>query len=145
MAWVVGGTVYGHARALRSWLEDAGLHHVLAVPDPGRAGACGLGPLPALPAFRHGLEDWQAYVAFAPRAATRRRSWAWPAWAIEHAFGTVKQETGLDDHEVRSAHGWYRHVTLALWALALLAGRTRRRPGCGASWLGRTGAAVTSG
>ena len=28
---------------------------------------------------------------------------------------------GLDDYEVRSAHGWYRHVTLALWALALLA------------------------
>ena len=22
---------------------------------------------------------------------------------------------------MRSAHGWYRHVTLALWALALLA------------------------
>ena len=40
-------------------------------------------------------------------------------WTIEHAFEAAKQETGLDNHEVRSAHGWYRHVTLALWALAL--------------------------
>ena len=40
---------------------------------------------------------------------------------IEHAFEAARQETGLDDYEVRSAHGWYRHVTLTLWALALLA------------------------
>ena len=32
MAWVTGDTVYGHSRALCSWLEDEGLHHVLAVP-----------------------------------------------------------------------------------------------------------------
>lgn len=42
-------------------------------------------------------------------------------WSIEHAFEAAKQETGLDDHEVRSVHSWYRHVTLALWARALLA------------------------
>ena len=42
-------------------------------------------------------------------------------WPIEHAFEAAKQETGLDDYEVRSVHGWYRHVTLALWVLALLA------------------------
>ena len=27
----------------------------------------------------------------------------------------------LDAYKVRSAHGWYRHVTLVLWILALLA------------------------
>ena len=32
MAWVTGDTVHGHSRALRSRLEDEGLHHVLAVP-----------------------------------------------------------------------------------------------------------------
>ncbi len=32
MAWVTGDTVHGRSRALRSWLEDEGLHHVLAVP-----------------------------------------------------------------------------------------------------------------
>ena len=40
---------------------------------------------------------------------------------IEHAFEAAKLETGLDDYEVRSAHGWYRHVTPGLWTLALLA------------------------
>lgn len=28
---------------------------------------------------------------------------------------------GLDPDEVRSWTGWYRHITLAMWALALLA------------------------
>ena len=30
--WVVGDTVYGHARRLRTWREAQGLSHVLAVP-----------------------------------------------------------------------------------------------------------------
>ena len=30
-------------------------------------------------------------------------------------------EVGLDEYEVRSATGWQRHVTIALWAMALLA------------------------
>ena len=42
-------------------------------------------------------------------------------WCIESAFEAAKQEAGLDEYEVRSATGWYRHITLALWALALLA------------------------
>ena len=68
-------------------------------------------------------EDWQAYVAFAPQGCDLETLVAVAArrWAIEHVFEAAKQETGLDDYEVRSAHGWYRHVTLALWALALLA------------------------
>jgi SRSO17 transposase len=41
-------------------------------------------------------------------------------WAIECCFESGKQETGLDDYEVRSWHGWYRHVTLSMAALALL-------------------------
>ena len=68
-------------------------------------------------------EAWQAYLVRAPRTcdlATIVRV-AGRRWTIEHAFEMAKQGTGLDDYEVRSAHGWYRHVTLALWALALLA------------------------
>ncbi|MCY4521698.1 MAG: IS701 family transposase, partial [Caldilineaceae bacterium] len=42
-------------------------------------------------------------------------------WCIESDFKAAKQEVGLDEYEVRSATGWYRHMTLALWALALLA------------------------
>jgi SRSO17 transposase len=41
-------------------------------------------------------------------------------WAIECCFESAKQETGLDNYEVRSWHGWYRHVTLSMAALALL-------------------------
>lgn len=42
-------------------------------------------------------------------------------WAIETCFETAKQETGLDEYQVRSWTGWYRHVTLSMLALAFLA------------------------
>lgn len=42
-------------------------------------------------------------------------------WAIESCFEAAKQETGLDQYEVRSWHGWHRHVTLSMLALAFLA------------------------
>jgi SRSO17 transposase len=41
-------------------------------------------------------------------------------WGIECAFEESKGAVGLDQYEVRSWHGWYRHVTLALWAHAFL-------------------------
>lgn len=42
-------------------------------------------------------------------------------WAIETCFECAKQEAGLDEYEVRSWVGWYRHVTLSMLALAFLA------------------------
>jgi SRSO17 transposase len=42
-------------------------------------------------------------------------------WGIESCFEAAKQETGLDEYEVRSWIGWYRHVTLSMLALAFLA------------------------
>jgi hypothetical protein len=41
-------------------------------------------------------------------------------WAIEESFETAKGEIGLDQYEVRSWQGWYRHMTLALLAHAYL-------------------------
>jgi SRSO17 transposase len=41
-------------------------------------------------------------------------------WAVEECFEIGKGEVGLDQYEVRSWVGWYRHVTLALFAQALL-------------------------
>jgi SRSO17 transposase len=41
-------------------------------------------------------------------------------WAIEECFETAKGEVGLDQYEVRSWHGWYRHITLAMLAHAYL-------------------------
>jgi SRSO17 transposase len=63
------------------------------------------------------------YVVFGPadttlatlaRVAGRR-------WAIEECFEVAKQEVGLADYEIRSRHGWYRHITLSMLALAFLA------------------------
>ncbi len=42
-------------------------------------------------------------------------------WGIECCFEAAKQETGLDEYEVRSWEGWHRHVTLSMLALAFLA------------------------
>jgi SRSO17 transposase len=41
-------------------------------------------------------------------------------WTIEAAFEQAKGEVGLDQYEVRSRSGWYRHITLSLLAHAVL-------------------------
>jgi SRSO17 transposase len=41
-------------------------------------------------------------------------------WTIESCFEAAQGEVGLDHYEVRSWTGWYRHSTLAMWAMALL-------------------------
>lgn len=66
--------------------------------------------------------DKAYYVTFGPmqttladlvRVAGRRR-------AVEECFEIAKQDCGLADYEVRSWHGWHRHVTLSMLALAFL-------------------------
>jgi SRSO17 transposase len=42
-------------------------------------------------------------------------------WRVEIGFEEAKGEVGLSHYEVRSWHGWYRHITLALFAHAFLA------------------------
>jgi SRSO17 transposase len=42
-------------------------------------------------------------------------------WAIEECFELAKGDCGLDEYEVRGWVGWHRHVTLSLFALAVLA------------------------
>ena len=41
-------------------------------------------------------------------------------WGIECTFEESKGAVGMDQYEVRSWHGWYRHITLAMWAHAFL-------------------------
>src|SRR5919202_2125760 len=67
--------------------------------------------------------DLTAYVVFAPQDATLEAvvRVAGSRWTIESGFEAAKGEVGLDHYEVRSWTGWYRHITLAMWALALLA------------------------
>jgi SRSO17 transposase len=67
-------------------------------------------------------KERQAYVVFVPQdtplAEVVRVAGA--RWTIESGFEAAKSEVGLDHYEVRSWTGWYRHITLAMWALALL-------------------------
>jgi SRSO17 transposase len=66
--------------------------------------------------------DLTAYVVFAPQETTLEAvvRVAGTRWTIEQLFEAAKGEVGLDHYEVRSWTGWYRHMTLAMWALALL-------------------------
>lgn len=47
-------------------------------------------------------------------------------WAVEECFEQAKGEVGLDQYEVRSWCGWYRHITLSMLALTFLAGLRER-------------------
>jgi SRSO17 transposase len=64
-----------------------------------------------------------AYIAYGPAttllAALVRV--AGMRWTVEESIQTAKGEVGLDHYEVRSWTGWYRHITLAMWAQAFLA------------------------
>src|SRR4051812_48615902 len=42
------------------------------------------------------------------------------AEGVEEAFEVAKTELGLDHNETRSWHGWHRHVSLVMLALAML-------------------------
>jgi SRSO17 transposase len=62
------------------------------------------------------------YIVFA-RAQTSLRELVRVAgmrWTVEESIQTAKGEVGLDHYEVRSFTGWYRHITLAMWASAFL-------------------------
>ena len=64
-----------------------------------------------------------AYVTFAPAhtTLTEQVQVAGERWTVEESIQTAKGEVGLDHYEVRSWTGWYRHITLAMWAQAFLA------------------------
>ncbi len=53
------------------------------------------------------------------RAEIRVRT-AGQGWQFEQAFQVSKGECGLDHYEVRHWQGWYRHITLAILAHAVL-------------------------
>jgi SRSO17 transposase len=41
-------------------------------------------------------------------------------WTVEECFQVGKSEVGLDEYEVRSWQGWYRHITFCMLAMAFL-------------------------
>ena len=66
--------------------------------------------------------ELSAYVVLAAQATTLAEvvRVAGTRWTIASGFEAANSEVGLDQYEVRSWTGWSRHITLAMWALALL-------------------------
>lgn len=69
-----------------------------------------------------GEYDRAYYLVFAPARTTLAAvaQVAGARWTIEQGFEAAKQEVGLDEYEVRKYDGWYRYITLALFAHAFL-------------------------
>ena len=67
-------------------------------------------------------DELRAYICFAPidTAIQKYVEVAGCRWTIESCFKESKSEVGLDQYEVRSYSGWYKHITFACLALALL-------------------------
>jgi SRSO17 transposase len=66
--------------------------------------------------------ELRGYIVFA-RAHTTLKELVRVAgmrWTVEESIECAKGEVGLDHYEVRSFSGWYRHMTLAMWASAFL-------------------------
>ncbi|WP_430981041.1 IS701 family transposase [Streptomyces luteoverticillatus] len=100
-----GERMYQWARIpIRIWWENGHGHWVLA---------------------RRSLKDPAGiayYVCYGP-VGTRLKDLvrvAGARWAVEECFQTAKGECGLDHYQVRLYHAWYRHITLAMAALAAL-------------------------
>jgi SRSO17 transposase len=69
-------------------------------------------------------EDLSAYTVFSRAQNTTLEALAKVAgsrWRVEIGFEEAKGEVGLAHYEVRSWDGWYRHITLSLFAHAFLA------------------------
>ena len=71
------------------------------------------------------------YLTFAPSGTLLETlvAVAGRRWTIAESLEAAKGEVGLDHYEVRQYHGWYRHITLALLALAYLAVVRSHLPG----------------
>jgi SRSO17 transposase len=74
---------------------------------------------------RRSLSDGELayYIVFAPADTSLQTlvQVAGQRWKVEECFELAKDQVGLDQYEVRHWAGWYRHITLAMWALAFLA------------------------
>jgi SRSO17 transposase len=68
-------------------------------------------------------EELTAYTVFSPENTTlgALAKVAGSRWRVEIGFEEAKGEVGLAHYEVRSWDGWYRHITLSLFAHAFLA------------------------
>jgi len=70
-----------------------------------------------------GEHELAYYLCCAPAGTTDEEliRVAGSRWAVEECFQTAKNETGLDQYQVRRYDAWCRHITLAMLAHAYLA------------------------
>lgn len=75
--------------------------------------------------IRRSIDDGELayYICHNPRGEglgelTRTAGMRWP---VEESFEAAKNEAGMDNYQVRLYHAWYRHITMAMLALAFLA------------------------
>ncbi len=92
------------------------------MPMPWREAPAGMAHwLLARRSVRH-PDELAYYFVFGPATATLAQvvQVAGMRWQVEQAFALAKGAVGLDEYEVRTWVGWYRHITLAMFALAYL-------------------------
>jgi SRSO17 transposase len=67
-------------------------------------------------------DEIHAYICFAFAETDMQKfvEIAGKRWTVESCFKESKSEVGLDQYEVRSYAGWYKHITLACIALAFI-------------------------
>jgi hypothetical protein len=95
---------------VRPALQDGWVHSVLVRRHPERT------------------EELAYYLAYAPAGTTLEEvvKVAGARWTVDDMFKQAKGLVGLDQYEVRSWQGWYRHITLALLAFAALTVATQK-------------------
>jgi SRSO17 transposase len=96
---------------LRPALRDGWVHAVLLRRHPERR------------------DELAYYLVYAPQDTSLAEMVhaAGARWTIDDTFKLAKGQVGLDHYEVRSWQGWYRHITLALVALAALTIGARKK------------------
>jgi hypothetical protein len=89
---------------------------------------------------RHPERPDEVYLVYAPDGTPLPAGVrvAGVRWRIDALFTLAKGQVGLDHDEVRGGHGWYRHITLALLALAVLTVGARTKGGLPARPISRS-------
>lgn len=102
----------------KAWSEDRARCRQAGVPD------CAPGFERCLLVRQNlkGERERQAFLCYYPSGTPLKElvRVAGIRWTVEQSFQEAKGEVGLDHYEVRSYNGWYRHITLAMAAHALL-------------------------
>src|SRR5258708_4961425 len=113
-----GGSAYQQERGVKGRVSTIGPGRSFLSAGPKRGGSSG-----CLPGAVSLTPPRSPITSSLPQ---KRCAWSKSYWRqeaegrVEEAFELAKQQVGLDEYEVRHWQGWYRHITLAMFALAFL-------------------------